>query len=116
MKKLGGLPNNDFKKCSSKQVTSNLFNPIVQRLANIIEDFLGKDFKMIKNDHGDAIFINKNNTRRIIFDVFDSHGDLPHGHAQHVVGKRWRDYTDTHRILLKDSLSLIKNNYPKFEG
>jgi hypothetical protein len=71
---------------------------------------------MIKNDHGDAIFINKDNTKKIRFDVFDSHGDLPHGHVQYLDGKRWRDYTDVHRIALKDALELIKNNRPKFEG
>jgi hypothetical protein len=35
---------------------------------------------------------------------FDSHGDLPHGHVQYFDGKRWCDYTDVHRIALKDSL------------
>ena len=101
---------------ASKQVPGNALKPNVQRLTNMKEDYLGKDFKMIKNDHGDAIFINKDNTKKIRFDVLDSHGDLPHGHVQYFDGKRWRDYTDVHRIALKDSLELIKNNRPKFEG
>jgi hypothetical protein len=108
MKKIGGLTKNAFKKYSSKQVTSNVFNPRVQRLANIIEDFLGKDFRMIKNADGDAIFINTNNTRKIRFDINDPHGYLPHGHVEvydHKL-KDWIDFTEKHIIYLSDKVRL----------
>lgn len=49
-------------------------------MANVIEDYLGKDFKMILNDSGAPVFVNANNTRKIRFDTFDPHEYEPHGH------------------------------------
>jgi hypothetical protein len=70
---------------------------------------------MIKNKNGDPIFINKDNTKRIRFDVHNSHGELPHGHVEYFSGTRWKDDTTIHRITLKDASELINSNPPKLD-
>lgn len=62
---------------------------------------------MIKKKSGDHIFINKDNTKRIRFDVHSTHGELPHGHVEYFIGTRWKDATPIHRIGLKNALELI---------
>ena len=69
---------------------------------------------MLKNKSGDPIFVNNNNTRRIRFDAPNPHGDIPHGHVEHYdqnLGK-WIDYTEKHRVCLKDALDYLHKPKP----
>lgn len=102
-----------FVMYASKQVPGNVLKPNVQRLTNVIEDYLGKDFRMIKNKSGDPVFINADNSRRIRFDSKNPHGDVPHGHVEHYdkIADDWIDYTDKHRIYLRDAMEYL--NKPK---
>ncbi len=81
-------------------IATKAVNPRVEKMVQVIEDFLGKDYKFIKNKKGDPIFINQNNTKRIRFDSAYSHGDAPHGHVEILKDNDWVDYTDQHRIYL----------------
>ena len=83
-------------------------------MPEVIEDYLGKDFRILKNKSGDPIFVNNNNTRRIRFDAQNSHGDIPHGHVEHYdqnIGK-WLDYTEKHRVYLKNALNYLHKPKP----
>ncbi len=93
--------------------SSTTINTNVQRLINVIEEYLGKDFRMIKNKSGDPVFINKDNTRVIRFDSNNPHGDIPHGHVQFYdkESKKWLDYTAQHRIYLRATPEFL--NKPK---
>ena len=64
-------------------------------------DWLGKDARVITNKAGDKIFISKDGTRRIRFDLRNTHGDSPHGHIEVKTGGKWKDYTPKHRIYPK---------------
>jgi hypothetical protein len=105
-----------FAPYASKQVPGNVFNPKSQRLTNVIEDFLGKDFRIIKNADGDAIFVSKCHTKKIRFDIHDPHGYPAHGHAEiydSVTGK-WKDFGDQHMMYFSDSFDYVnKPNPPK---
>jgi filamentous hemagglutinin len=93
---------------------SNSLNSKTPSLPEVIEDYLGKDFRMLKNKSGDPIFVNNNNTRRIRFDAQNPHGDIPHGHVEHYdqnLGK-WLDYTEKHRVYLKDALDYLPKPKP----
>ena len=85
------------------QGAKSLVNPRVENFQKVAEHFLGKDYQMKLNKSGDPVFINKANTKRIRFDVKNPHGDSPHGHVEIKVGKRWRDYTDQHRIYVQET-------------
>lgn len=88
-------------------VIGKAINPQAQEMARVIEGYLGKNFKMIINPHGDPIFISVDNLRKIRFDAFDPHGYAPHGHIEYFNGKRWTDLTEVHLIELKESSRLI---------
>lgn len=103
-----------LKKASNK-IPEIASNPNVERLTNVMEQYLGKDFKMVINPKGDPVFINQANTKKIRFDVKNPHGYKPHGHAQYFNGETWVDFTDVHRIELKDVSTLIKNSKPKLK-
>ncbi len=75
-----------------------LTNNNVTKLKNHINEWLGKNTKMIKNKHGDPIFLSKDGTRRIRFDFNNSHGDRQHLHIEQKSNNRWRDATNQHRI------------------
>lgn len=85
-------------------------NPRVEKMAQVIGDYLGKDYKMILNDAGDPVFVNANNTRKIRFDAFYPHGYEPHGHVQIKVGRDWEDYIPgQHHIKLREEPNLENN-------
>ena len=92
------------KKMAPAAITDTV-NLNVQKLTHIIEDYLGIDFRMIKNADGDVIFINNGNTKKIRFDINDPHGYLPHGHVEvyDYTLKDWIDLTDRHMIYLSDA-------------
>ena len=46
---------------SAENFSKNV-NPRIQKMHDMIEGYLGKDFKYIKNKSGDPVFINKDNT------------------------------------------------------
>lgn len=81
---------------------SKKFSTQVEKASESISDFLGEGAKLKKNKSGDPVFINKDNTKRVRFDVKNPHGDKPHGHVEIKVGKRWKDATGEHRIYLKN--------------
>ena len=70
----------------------------VEKVVRWAEEFLGKDAKVITNKAGDKIFRNAENTRRVRFDIKNTHGDDPHMHVEIRRGSRWQDYTKQHRI------------------
>jgi hypothetical protein len=64
---------------------------------------------------GLLIDIKKDKTRRIRFDVHNSHGEPPHGHVEYFTGAHWENSTSTHRIILKDTPELNNSNFPKLD-
>ncbi|WP_202813803.1 hypothetical protein [Defluviitalea phaphyphila] len=48
-----------------------------------MKDWLGKDAKVITNKSGDKVFISSDGTRRIRFDINNTHPHSnPHGHIE----------------------------------
>ena len=78
------------------------YSDTVENARKKIGDFLGGDVKIKYNKARDPIYVNSTNTRRVRFDVKNSHGDKPYGHIEIKKGNRWKDATDEHRIYLKD--------------
>ena len=85
---------------SVANVATKAVNYRVEKMTQVIEEFLGSDYKFIKNKKGDPLFINRDNTKRIRFDSAYSHGDDPHGHIEIFKDNDWIDFTDQHRIYL----------------
>jgi len=65
-------------------------NDKIANLSSEIEGWLGEDAKIIKNKHGDKIFISKNGLRRVRFDLKNTkpHNN-PHGHVEELVDGTW---------------------------
>jgi RHS repeat-associated protein len=77
----------------------------VDKIGNVtekVEKYLGKDYRVITNRKGDKIFLSKDGTRRIRFDMKSTHGDRPHVHLEEKIGGKWRDATNKHRIYPKE--------------
>ncbi|TVL96339.1 MAG: hypothetical protein CV087_23810, partial [Candidatus Brocadia sp. WS118] len=63
----------------------------VDDVARTIENFLGKDAKVITNKSGDKIFLSKDGTKRIRFDINNtSPHNAPHGHAEMFKNGQWK--------------------------
>jgi hypothetical protein len=92
----------DVRQTKSKLIDMN--NTI-----QLFEEYLGKESLIKKNPFGDAVFINKTNTKRIRFDINNPHGDIPHGHVEYYnqTTKEWLDFTEQHRIYMKDSFKYL---------
>jgi len=71
-------------------------------VAKQIKDWLKNDYKIITNKRGDKIFMSKDRTKKVRFDIKNSHGDKPHVHFEKTVNGEWVDATNKHRIYLKD--------------
>ena len=69
--------------------------------ARQIATWLNNDYKIISNKYGDKIFISKNGTRKVRFDIKHSHGENPHMHFEIKVKDEWVDATQIHRIYQK---------------
>lgn len=82
-------------------VAAKTVNPRVERMTNVIENFLGKDFKMFKNKSGDPFFMSNDGARKIRFDAMNPHGYEPHGHVEIFQDGKWTDYIpNQHHIYL----------------
>jgi len=76
-------------------------NPRVEKMARVIEDFLGKDFKRFKDKSGDPVFMSSDGVRKIRFDAINPHGYEPHGHVEVFDNGKWIDYiSGQHHIYL----------------
>jgi len=54
------------------------------------QSWLGKDYKVITNKAGDKIFISRDGTRRIRFDINNpSPHKNPHSHVEQLVNGKW---------------------------
>ena len=52
---------------------------------------MGKDSKAITNENGDKVFLSKDGTRKIRFDLKNPKPhENPHAHIEYLKGKRWR--------------------------
>jgi len=87
----------------SSQSASKSLNPtkIPKNAIRAIEDFFGGEGKMILNHHGDMILLR--GSKKIRFDIKNSHGTKPHFHIEKQNAKgRWKDAGAEHRYFLKD--------------
>jgi hypothetical protein len=58
---------------------------------------------MIINPKGDPIFLSKDKTRKVRFDLTEpSYGDKPHMHLEVKVNNDWKDATNQHRIYPRE--------------
>ncbi|MDD2377030.1 MAG: hypothetical protein PHD15_05710 [Clostridia bacterium] len=63
----------------------------INDLSKNIKDLLGKDTKIIINKNGDKIFISKDGTRRVRFDINNpSPHQSPHAHIEELVNGAWK--------------------------
>jgi hypothetical protein len=74
----------------------------IEKLNLELQGYLGTDYRSITNKAGDKVFLSKDGTRCVRFDVKNPHGDKPHMHIEYFKGKKWLDATSTHRIQFKD--------------
>ena len=58
--------------------------------------------KVITNKSGGEIFLSADSRRRVRFDINNSQNDRPHVHLEIKRNKRFRNYTDQHRIYPKE--------------
>ncbi|MEW6609825.1 MAG: RHS repeat-associated core domain-containing protein, partial [bacterium] len=89
-------------KIGAKAIGKNVDVDNIGNVAKKVEKYLGKDYKVITNQKGDKILLSKDGTRRIRFDMKNTHGDRPHVHIEEKIGRHWRDATDKHRIYPKE--------------
>ena len=58
---------------------------------NKAKGFLGQDARVITNKNGDKIFISKNGTRKIRFDINKTKPhENPHGHVEELINGEWK--------------------------
>jgi len=68
-------------------------NPLnsVQKAIQAAKDWLGKEVKAIKNEHGDRIFMNKAGTKKLRFDInHPNPHESPHAHIEELVNGKWK--------------------------
>lgn len=73
----------------------------VRNAAEHAKSWLGKNYKSIENKAGDNIFMSEDGTRKIRFDINNSHGDKPHFHLEIFNNVKWQDALNTHRFYFK---------------
>jgi RHS repeat-associated protein len=86
---------------TGKQMVNENSDSKVMDAANNVKDWLGENYKVIENKSGDNIFMSEDGTRKIRFDITNSHGDQPHFHLEIFKNGKWRDALDTHRFYPK---------------
>jgi hypothetical protein len=92
---------------SVANMAAKAVNPRAEKMTQVIEDFLGKDHKMLINKAGDPIFVSSDGARKIRFDALNPHGYEPHGHVQVLKNGKWTDYIpDQHHIYLSPKVEL----------
>ncbi len=75
----------------------------LQRAKELAQSWLGKGYRTITNKAGDKIYISKDGTRKIRFDMNNPGGDKQHMHLEVLKNGKWKDATDTHRIYPKQN-------------
>ena len=91
----------DIDLWTGKPVVNENSSSKVMDAANVVKDWLGENYKSIENKSGDNIFMSEDGTRKIRFDITNSHGDQPHFHLEIFKNGKWRDALDTHRFYPK---------------
>ncbi|WP_294043161.1 hypothetical protein, partial [Thiolapillus sp.] len=67
----------------------------------VVEKFFGgKKPDVVTNKVGDKIFMT--NSKKVRFDIKNSHGDKPHVHFEQKVNNKWKDAFDQHRFYPKN--------------
>ena len=62
----------------------------INKAADDIANWLGKDARMIKNDAGDRIFVSADGTKRVRFDINRPYPhENPHSHVEEIINGRW---------------------------
>lgn len=62
----------------------------VGEIADSVSEWLGEGARVVKNDAGDYLFLSKDGTRRIRFDINRPYPHQnPHGHVEELVGSKW---------------------------
>lgn len=66
------------------------FTPKVRQIGNDVNNFLGKDSKVITNNAGDTIFVSKDGLRRVRFDINRPHPHMnPNVHIEMKIDGKW---------------------------
>ena len=62
----------------------------ISQLEGKISEWLGKETKMIKNKAGDSVFLSKDGTRKVRFDLsYPAPHSNPHGHVEEFINGKW---------------------------
>ena len=75
----------------------------LQKAKELAQSWLGKGYRTITNKAGDKIYISRDGTRKIRFDMNNPGGDKQHIHLEVLENGKWKDATDTHRIYPKQN-------------
>ena len=81
----------EIAKCLNKEekVLSASLEKI-QKLEKDISSWLGSETKLIKNKYNDPVFLSKDGTRRVRFDLnHSSPHKNPHGHVEQFSNGKW---------------------------
>ncbi len=73
----------------------------LENIAAAIRDWIGSNYKVVRNDDAAMVIISNDAGRRFRMDL-GGHGDAPHAHLEELRGRRYRDATDEHRLYFKD--------------
>lgn len=66
-------------------------NNIVEETISDAKEWLGDDATVITNESGDKVFISKEGTRKVRFDLKNPKPhENPHVHVEYLKGNRWR--------------------------
>lgn len=74
----------------------------IEKLNLELQSYLGIDYRSITNKAGDKVFLSKDGTRCVRFDVKNPHGDKPHMHIERIIDGEIVDATSVHRIRFKE--------------
>jgi RHS repeat-associated protein len=84
--------------------TRSSWSPAAKKAAKDIKGWLGEGYTHKKSPKGNDIFMSKDGTKKVRFDITDSHNDKPHIHFERKTsGGKWVDATDQHRIYPKQN-------------
>ena len=76
--------------CKKKTMGTGKTANKIDNLANDINKWIGKDGRVITNASGDKIFLSKDGTRKVRFDINNPlpHNN-PHGHVEQLINGKW---------------------------
>jgi len=91
------------QKIEVNQIKIN--NEKVSQANRTVQEYLGKDYKIMTNNQGDKIFLSNDGNRKVRFDYKYSHGDKQHVHIEEKdISGKWKDATSQHRIYFEGDL------------